>query len=113
MPYLRQNKDLVFTSGREVIAYYGALIDQLISQLQGVTSQDDYQSIRTEIADFRQDLVNQLKNFGHSQVDEYFGQAMATAESHQEYHDLSNAYEELLLAELKRIKEKLHALRTT
>ena len=112
MPYLRQNRDLVFTSSREVIAYYGTLIDQLIPQLEGVTL-DGYQAIRTEIADLRQDLVDQLKNFGHSQVDGYFNEAMATAESDQEYNDLSNAYEDLLLAELKRIKEKLHALRTT
>lgn len=112
MSYLRQNGNLVFTSSREVITHYTALIDELTPQLQGITA-DDYQAIRVEIADLRRQLVDQMKNFGYSHVDEYFSESMANAESNQEYYKLSNAYEAILVAELSRIKEKLHTLRIT
>jgi hypothetical protein len=54
-----------------------------------------------------------LKNFGHNRVEEYFTQAMEHAESDQEMYALSNAYEQLLAVELKRIREALQTLRTT
>ena len=111
MAYVRENGQHIFLSGREVITYYTTLIDKLTPQLQGIT-QDDYQAIRTEITELRRQMIDQLKNFGHNQVDEYFNNSMANAESDQEFYDLSNAYENILLAELKRIKEKLHSLRT-
>lgn len=112
MTYLHRTHKPVFTSGREVIAYYTRLIDELIPQLQHVTP-DDEQTLQIEIANLRQQLVRQLKNFSLDRVDEYFGEMMANAKSDQEYYHLSNAYETILLAELSRIKEKLHTLRTT
>ena len=112
MSYLRQNGQHIFLSGREVITYYTTLIDKLTPQLQGNTL-DDYQAVRAEIADLRRQMVDQLKNFGYNQLDEYFNESMANAESDQELYQLSNAYEDILLAELKRVKEKLHSLRTT
>ncbi len=112
MPYLRQNKTLIFTSSKEVITYYTTLIDELVPQLQGIT-QADYQVIKAEITDLRRELSKQLKNFGHNRVDEYFNEAMVSAESDQELYALSNAYETVLMAELKRIKGALHVLRTT
>lgn len=112
MSYLRKNGRRIFTSGREVIIHYTTLISKLTPQLQGVNVQD-YQDIRAEIAGLRRQLVEHLKNFGHNQVDEYFNESMANAESDQELYDLSNAYENILLAEMKRIKEKLYALRVS
>lgn len=112
MSYLRQNGKLIFTSGRDVIAHYTLLIDQL-NQTQLSIEHRDYQAVRAEIADLRQQLVDQLKNFGHRYVDEYFSESMVNAESDQELYDLSNAYEAILLAELRRVKEKLHALRVS
>lgn len=112
MSYFRQNGKLIFVSGREVITHYTTLIDQLTQQSPGVFPHD-YQAVRAEIADLRQQLVDHLKNFGHNQVDEYFRESMANAESDQELYDLSNAYESILLAELRRVKEKLHALRVS
>lgn len=112
MAYLRKNSTLIFTSSREVITYYTDLIEQLAPQLQGITI-DEYQAIRAEISDLRKELVNQLKNFDHRQVDVYFTDAMASAESELELYALSNAYEALLIGELRRIKKKLHLLRTT
>jgi protein subunit release factor A len=102
----------MFTSSAEVLTYYTTLIDQLIPKLHGIT-EDGYQTVQSEIADLRQELVNELKNFGHSKVDVYFNEAMATAESDKELNHLSNAYEEILLAKLVRLKEKLQNLRTT
>lgn len=110
MSYLHQNGNLVFTSSREVIIHYTNLIDELIPQLQGITV-DEYKAIQAEIDELRQQLVDHLKNFGHSQVDDYFNESMANAESDQELYALSNAYEDLLTAKLKGIKEKLKALR--
>lgn len=112
MSYLRKNGKLIFTSGREVISHYTTLIGKLTPQLQG-TKLNDCQRVRAEIADLRRQLVEHLKNFGHNQVDEYFNESMANAESDQELYDLSNAYETILLAEMKRIKEKLYALRVS
>lgn len=112
MAYLRQTGELIFTSSREVVVHYTTLIDELTPQLRGITS-DDYQAIRAEIADLRRQLVEHLRNFGYTNVDEYFNEAMVSAESNQEYFSLSNAYETVLMAELTRIKENLHALRTT
>lgn len=112
MSYLRQNGKLIFTSGRDVIAHYTLLIDQINQTRLGADSQD-YQAVRAEIAELRQQLVDQLKNFGHRHVDDYFNESMANAESDQELYDLSNAYEAILLAELRRVKEKLHALRVS
>jgi hypothetical protein len=102
----------MFTSSAEVLTYYTALIDQLIPHLQDIT-EDGYQSVQAEIADLRHELVNQLKNFGHSHVDVYFDEAMASAESDKELYQLSNAYEEILLANLNHLKEKLQHLRTS
>lgn len=110
MSYLHQNGDMVFTSAREVIIHYTDLIDALTPQLKGITV-DKYKAIQAEIADLRQQLAKHLKNFGHGRVDEYFNEAMANAESDQELYELSNAYEDLLTAQLKDIKEKLRALR--
>ena len=112
MPYLRHDKTLSFTSGRDVITYYTTLINELVVQLQGITP-DDYQTIRAEIEDMRRKLSEELKNFGHDRVDEYFAEAMAHAESDQELYALSNAYETRLRSELLRIKEALHMIRTT
>ena len=112
MPYLHLNGNLVFTSAREVVIYYTNLIDELIPRLQGLMV-DEYKAIQAEIDDLRQQLVDHLKDFGHSRVDEYFNTTMATAESDQELYDLSNAYEDLLTAELTGIKEKLRALRVS
>ena len=112
MSYLRQNGKLIFTSGREVITHYTTLIDALSQQLHRASA-PDCRVIRAEITDLRQQLADQLKNFGCNQVDEYFRESMANAESDQELYELSNAYEALLLAELKRVKEKLHALRVS
>ena len=112
MPYLHVDNTLIFTSSGEVITYYTTLIDELASQLQGITK-DDYQLIRVEIADLRRQLVKQLKNFGHDRLDEYFHEAMQHAESDQELYALSNAYESNLITELQRIKAALYILRTT
>ena len=112
MPYLHRNNKLIFASSREVVTYYTGLIDQLTPQLQGVTL-DDYQAVRSQIVELRRELIEQLKNFGHSQVDEYFKETMTNAETGQELYELSNAYEALLLAELNRIKVLLYTLRTT
>lgn len=110
MYFLRLNGERIFTSSGEVISYYSALIDKLTPKLKGIT-EDDYKTIRAEITDLRQELAGQLKNFGYHQADDYFNEAMANAESTQEYYELSNAYETLLLAQLTRIREKLHSLR--
>ena len=112
MAHLRQTRKPVFTSSREVIAYYTRLIDELTPQLEGITP-DNHEAVRTEISHLRHQLVRQLKNFAHNQVDEYFNEMMANAKSDQEYFRLSNAYETILLAQLTNIKRKLHALRTT
>lgn len=112
MPYLRENGKLIFTSGREVINYYTTRIEMLTQQLQRMSS-NDYQIIESEITDLRRQLADELKNFGHDQVDEYFERSMANAKSDQEFYELSNAYETILLAELRRVKEKLHALRVS
>jgi hypothetical protein len=76
-------------------------------------SPHDCQAIGVEITDLRRQLADDLKNFGHNQVDDYFKESMANAESDQEFYDLSNAYETILLAELRRVKEKLHVLRVS
>lgn len=112
MPYLHLNGNLVFTSAREVIIYYANLIDELTPQLKGITV-DEYKAVQAEIDGLRQQLVDHLKDFGHSRVDEYFNGTMANAESDQELYELSNAYEDLLTAELRGIKEKLKALRVS
>lgn len=112
MPYPHTDKSLVFVSSEEVISHFTKLIDDLIPKLQGITK-DDYQAIKTEIAELRQQLSIQLKNFGNNRVDEYFTQALEQAESDQEMYALSNAYEQLLTIDLKRIREALHVLRTT
>ncbi|GAB3222332.1 hypothetical protein [Spirosoma arcticum] len=112
MSYLRQNGKLIFTSGREVITHYTTLIEMLTQQLQRM-SPHDCQAIGAEISDLRRQLADNLKNFGCNQVDEYFRESMANAESDQEFYELSNAYEAILVAELKCVKEKLHALRVS
>lgn len=55
-------------------------------------------------------MVDHLKDFEHSRVDEHFNRTMANAESDQKLYELSNAYEDLLIAQLRSIKEKLKAL---
>lgn len=112
MSFLRKDGKRVFTSSQEVISYYITLIDELKPQLKDIT-QDNYQATRGELATLRQELMEHLRNFGHHQVDAYFQEAIASAESNQEYYGLSNAYETILLDELARIKEKLQVLRTT
>ena len=112
MPYLRGNGKLIFISCRDVVVHYTDLINEHTPQLQETTV-DDYQGVRAEINCLRKEMSEQLKNFGSNQVDGYFTQAMVSAESDQELYALSNAYETLLLAELKRLKEILHTLRTT
>jgi hypothetical protein len=102
----------MFTSSGEVLTYYTGLIDQLVPQLKGI-SLDTCRAIQLEIDDLRQELVSHLKNFGHTHVDVYFNEAMANAESDKEYYKLSNAYEDILLEKLKRLKAKLQVLRTT
>jgi hypothetical protein len=110
-PHVQQIKEPVFTSSREVVAYYTSLIDELTPQLQEDTFNDS-QSQRLEIAHLRRQFVKDLENFAPNRVDEYFNEKMANAESDQEYFQLSNAYETILLAELANIKKKLHTLRT-
>lgn len=112
MPYLRGNGKLIFISCRDVVVHYTNLIKEHTSQLQE-TSVDDYQGVRTEIISLRKEMTEQLKNFGSKQVEAYFIPAMVSAESDQELYALSNAYEIRLLAELKRLKEILHTLRTS
>ena len=112
MPFVRQNGTLIFTSSRDVVIHYATLIDRLTPQLWSFTQKED-QAVRAEIAHLRQQLADQLKNFGHGQVGEYFREAMTNSESDQECYTLSNAYEAILLAELRYIKDELYALRTT
>lgn len=112
MVYLRQDKTLIFISTGEIITYYTTLIDELIPKLQEIT-QDNYQVVRAEIAGLRQELRRHLKDFSPSQMNEYFTEAMEHAESEPELYALSNAYENLLTAQLRRIKEALYTLRTT
>ena len=112
MSNLRQTGRPIFTSSRDVVIYYTTLIDGLIPQLRDITC-DDYQTIQADIADLRRELAEQIKNFGHDYVNDYFNEAMASAESDQEYYKLSNAYETILRTELTRIKEQLHILKTT
>lgn len=111
MPHVRETLEPLFTSSREVVAYYTSLIDELTPQLQDDTLNDN-QSPRLEIAHLRRQFVKDLENFAPNRVDEYFNEKMANAKSDQEYFQLSNAYETILLAELANIKKKLYILRT-
>jgi hypothetical protein len=54
-----------------------------------------------------------LNKFGCDYLDMYFTKAMTDAKSDRELYSISDIYETILSAELKRIEKKLHILRTT
>ena len=95
-----------------MISYYTTLIDEFSPQLQRITV-DKCKAVQTEIANLRRQLADQLKNFGPDRVDEHFNETMANAESDRELYELSNAYEDPLMAPLKGVKEKIKALRVS
>ena len=88
------------------------LTDQPVFQML-VAILDEYRTDQTGLDNLHGQVSDHLKQFGCNNLDTYFNEAMADAKSDQELYWLSDAYEIILLVELKRIKKKLHVLRTT
>lgn len=87
-------------------------IDQHVFQSL-VALLNKYRTNPNELDELYGAVSNHLKKLGCTDLDTYFNQALAHAESDQALYRISDAYETILLAELSRIKKALHVLRTT